>query len=526
MSSKKEQAYKTACYCRVSTEMQREKESIENQRSRLKQYCGDYSIEPAFYVDDGFSAKDTKRPALTRLIADIKNGEVKAVLVTKIDRITRSIKDLIDLLELFEEHSVSFKSITQPIDTASAMGRGFVRLLGEFAQLEREITSERVSEDMRHRAEKGVWNGGVMPYGYSRLNKKLVINEKEAKNLQAIFNKYINLESLRGVTHWLNSNSYKTRNGLTWATSSIRRVLSNPTYIGKTWYNKRVSSKTTHRLKNRPKEEWIVEDGKHEAIITKEIYDKVQAILERQFKEPKRKGSHYLLSGLVRCGHCGATLNGYTQKIKRNDKLKAYAYYKCHNNTSKGSSVCKGNTIQKDKLENTIIEKILSLAKDNKFRIDAKKALNEFNKQVMHEKTPLMKEKQDAERKNAQIVVKKKNLLERLEDDTIDKITYKARLEELDRETEANKTKIFYADSRLNDIGIEKLDFDSIYDIVKDFKRSWKYLDFQGKKDLLRTLVSKIELKHEDIRIDLFFLSDIMSNVCSRTGRDSWRRRA
>ncbi len=501
--------------------MQREKESIENQRSRLEQYCQEQGISPEFYVDDGFSAKDTNRPALTRLIADVKKGEVKAILVTKLDRITRSIKDLIELLELFEDHKVSFKSITQPIDTASAMGRGFVQIMGVFAQLEREITSERVSEDMRHRAKKGVWNGGVITHGYSSVDKKLIINEKEAKIIRTIFNKYIELESLRGVTHWLNSNNYKTRNGVTWATSSIRRILGNPTYIGKTWYNKRVSSKTTHRIKSRPKEEWIIEDGQHEAIVTNSVFEQAQQILEQQFREPKRKGSHYLLSGLIRCGHCKATINGYTQKIRRNDKLKSYSYYKCHNNTSKGTSVCPGNTIRRDILEEKVIESIMSLAKDKKFKIDAKKALEEFNKQILREKKPLAKEIESAERNNIQIEGKKKNLLARLEDNTIDKLTYKTRIAELDKEFESNKSKIYHAEARLNDIGIESIDFNSVYETIKDFKRNWKYLDFEGRKDLLRAMVSKIEVKGEDIKVDLFFLSDIMSNVCSRTGTGS-----
>ena len=521
MKKRKEQTYNIACYCRVSTEMQKEKESIENQKSRLLQYCNEQNLPYTMYEDDGYSAKDTKRPALSRLINDIKKHEVKTVLVTKLDRITRSIRDLLDLLELFEDYNVSFKSITQPVDTSSAMGRGFVRLLGEFAQLEREMTSERVGEDMRHRALKGVWNGGVVPHGYLVAEKQLKPQKDEAVVIAKIYDKYIELESLRGVTQWLNSKGYKTRNGATWATSSIRRILSNPTYIGKIWYNKRVSSKMTHKLKSRPEEDWIVAEGKHEPIVSPKTYDTVQVILARQRKEPKRKMSNYLLSGLVRCGRCGATLSGYTQKVRRGGKLKAYSYYKCHNNTSKGASVCTGNTIRRDILEEKVADTILSLAKDKEFKVDAKKALTAFNKKIVGERSPLMRQKTSAEKKNIQIVQKKKNLLERLEDNTIDKALYKRRIDELNAEFEDNKEKIYHSESKLNDIGIDTVDFNSVYEVVKDFKKSWRYLNFQGKKDLLSAIVSKIEVKDEDIKIDLYFLSDLMSNVCSRTGRDS-----
>ncbi|MFC1593916.1 recombinase family protein [Candidatus Omnitrophota bacterium] len=508
---------------RVSTDIQREKgESMANQKSRLIDYAEERHRSCRVYEDSGFSAKDTNRPALKRLINDVKNGKVEMVLVTKVDRITRRIKDLIDLLELFEEHDVKFKSLTQPIDTSSAMGRGFLNMLGVFAEMERGMVSERVGEDMRHRAKKGKWNGGVVPYGYALKDKKLFIHEDEAEIIKSIYKKYSELESLRGVTQWLNDNGRRTRNGKSWAAASISRILTNPTYIGKIWYNKRVSSKTTGKLKRRPKEQWIVCDGQHKPIVNEKLFNKVQGILKRQSQEPRRKMSEYLLSGLVRCGKCGGSLSGFTQRKITPKGEKMYSYYKCHAHMSKGSSVCKGNSINKQMLENLAVEKIISLADSREFRVDARKALDEFNRRTKREIKPLRDEIRKLGSRNASIEHKKINLLECLEDKAIDKQIYKNRVQELISEYEQNKSRIFELESKLNDSGIDVISFNSVYETVKDFRASWKYMDALGRKDLLWSLTSKIVVKDKHINIDLFFLPSLFSNISSRTDRGSW----
>ena len=505
-----------AAYCRVSTDIQKEKgESIDNQKSRLSEYAKGKHQNIKIYEDVG-SAKDTNRPALTRLIREIKEGKVKSVSVTKLDRITRSIRDLIDLLELFEDNGVDFKSITQPLDTSTAMGRGFLRLLGEFAQMEREMISERVGEDMRHRAKNGKWNGGVVPYGYRVENKKLYINHEESEVIKKIFNKYIKLESLRGVTHWLNKNGCKTRNGKTWAATSISRILSNPTYIGKLWYNKRSSSKTTGKLKNRPKEEWIKSNGQHKPIISGKMFNRVQEIIKRQTREPRRKMSNYLLSGLVRCGKCGGGMSGYTQKKVTYKGDMVYPYYKCNTHKSKGDSVCEGNSINKKMLESIVIEKVLELTESNKFKVDVKRALSAFNKKVKREENPLRSEKNRLDRRSNEISRKKRNLLECLEDGTIDKELYKGRIVELNLELDKNRSKLYEIESKINDIGIEDISFNSVYESIGNFKNNWKHLDYTGKKDLLWSIISKVVVKGEKIKIDLFFLPSLFSKVSSR----------
>jgi len=512
-----------AFYTRVSTQMQvKNGDSMENQKTWLVEHAvknkmSNYQI----YADEGFSAKDQKRPALQKLRKDIENGKVKSITVVKLDRLVRSMRDLLELLSFFEDHDIAFKSLRESFDTTTPNGILMLNMLGILGQWERMIIGDRVSENMHQRAKDGKWNGGPVPFGYFKKDKHILINPKEATLLRTIYDKYLETASLRAVTHWLNSNDYRTREGATWATSSIRRLLTNPTYIGKIWYSKRMSTKSGHKMKNRPKEEWIIVKGNHEAIIDEEIFNSIQKVIKSQGKTPVRVGSEYLLSGLVRCGKCDASMNGYSQRLFRCKQLKTYAYYKCHNATSKGKSVCKGNTIGKDMLEKLVIDKILSFANSEEFKISAKKSLDAFNKLVEDNRDPLEKEKMLLEKDNASVKTRKKTLLERLEDGTIDKDTYRGRIAELEKQSEDNKNRLLAIDVELSDVGAEIVSLDAVTNIIDNFQTNWKHLDYIGKRNLLLALISKITVVDKSIKVDLYFLSELMVRACPRMDRGS-----
>ena len=528
-----------ALYCRVSTDIQVERgESMDTQKEKLLEYAKGANLTPELYEDPGHSAKDMQRPALFRLLGDIRDKKVRSLTVTKIDRLTRNIRDLLHLMELFEEHNIVFKSLTQPIDTATVMGRAFLRLMGEFAQMEREMTSERVGEDMRHRAKNGKWNGGVIPYGFGVVDKQLVEEPSESAIINLIFDKYVERESLRAVTHWLNTNNYRTRNNVTWAASSIRRVLTNPTYVGKVWYNKRVSSKSGRKMVSRPKSQWIVVDGVHKGIVGEETFNTAQDILKQQYKEPRRKFSEYLLSGLIRCGYCGGSLNGYGQQRIRKGKLEQYFYYKCHNHASKGNSVCKGMAIRRQLIEDAVVKTIMLLWRDEDYKIKAKKALEEYNAQAENGRSPLNTELDTLRKRNNAIEDKLRILLENLENRYIDGATYKSRSKELIGELESNKSRVSAIESQLNSIQTNVVTFEAVCDALKNFELCWDGLELPQKKDLLASIIQNITVYKDRAEIKLYFLPDLhptkvvpeggKDNValCLRKGRGSSRRRA
>src|SRR5918912_1614179 len=173
-----------AGYPRVSTEMQMERDSLTNQVQALEAYGASHGSDLRLYREEGVSAKDTQRPALQRLLADVRAGRVEAVVVTKLDRISRSLHDLLDLMALFEAHGVKFISLRDNIDTSGPVGRFMLHILGAIAELERAITAERVAEDMKLRARRGKWNGGLAPYGRRMEDGQLVIVPEEAAVLE------------------------------------------------------------------------------------------------------------------------------------------------------------------------------------------------------------------------------------------------------------------------------------------------------------------------------------------------------
>jgi site-specific DNA recombinase len=169
-----------AGYVRVSTEMQVERDALKNQVQALEAYATAHALNIRLYTEEGISAKDTDRPKLQELLADVRAGRVRSIVVSKLDRISRSLADLLDLMRLFDEHEVKFVSLRDNIDTSGPVGRFMLHILGAIAELERGITAERVAEDMKLRARRGNWNGGLAPYGRRMEDGQLQVVPEEA----------------------------------------------------------------------------------------------------------------------------------------------------------------------------------------------------------------------------------------------------------------------------------------------------------------------------------------------------------
>src|SRR5277367_5351200 len=179
-------------YTRVSSRNQAEADysSLETQRERLEAYCKsqeDYTVYRV-YEDGGYSADSMDRPALKEMLRDIRDGKLNCILAYKIDRLTRSVRDFHALTDLFDRNDVKFVSVTQSIDTQNPMGRLLRNVLLDFAQFEREMTADRTRDKMHQRAQKGMWNGGNVPYGYVAENKRLVVHADEASRFSSCFN--------------------------------------------------------------------------------------------------------------------------------------------------------------------------------------------------------------------------------------------------------------------------------------------------------------------------------------------------
>ncbi|MDR2572599.1 MAG: recombinase family protein, partial [Oscillospiraceae bacterium] len=289
-------------YCRVSTEEQaKEGFSIKAQQDKLKDYIKIKGWEfYDIYIDDGISGKNIEsRPEVNRLIADVVKGNVENVLVFKIDRLTRSTKDLISLMDLFNENSCAFNSLMESIDTHTPSGRMFIKIIGIFAEFERENIIERVSVALEKKVREGyiLSNYNIVPYGYSRQigQREITINEEESKVVKEIFNLYLHKhKSFNAIATELNRRGILSSTGVKWGSYPVSYILSNPLYMGKVRY----STKDEKR--------YFEAEGKHEAIISEEIFSEVKSKMAKMQRIiRKRPHEENYFCGTLMCGECG-----------------------------------------------------------------------------------------------------------------------------------------------------------------------------------------------------------------------------
>lgn len=276
MSAKK---IRCAIYTRKSSEegLEQEFNSLHAQREACESFITSQKHEgwiavKTTYDDGGYSGGSMNRPALQTLIADIKEGKIDSVVVYKIDRLTRSLMDFSKLVEVFDQHQVTFVSVTQSFNTTTSMGRLTLNVLLSFAQFEREVTGERIRDKIAASRKKGLWMGGAVPAGYDLRDRQLVANPSEAKNIQQIFALYATHGSVKTVFHCLKqyhivspqrvSASGKISGKAPYSRGNIYRILRNPIYIGKVRHKDNIYN------------------GTHEAIIDHELWQRVQTQLD------------------------------------------------------------------------------------------------------------------------------------------------------------------------------------------------------------------------------------------------------
>jgi len=556
---------KAGIYVRVSTLMQIDKESLRFQEERLRQYCKsqEYSIYKV-YKEEGVSAKDTNRPKLAELLQDIREKKLQVVLVTKLDRISRSLRDSIELFRFFQDQECRFISITQNIDTTGAVGRFILNVLAAIAQVEIEIDSERSSEHMHHRAAAGKWNGGPICYGFTTRErlckelkalgkkdsealrkasevcpepKRLYLDGNEVPVVRKMYDYYLKFKSLRRATHLLNKDDLRTRKGKPWATPSVARILSNPTYIGKTWYGKRKSDIVTGKLKKISPEKWKIVKGEHEGIITEEIYNKVQKLLREKYVKPSRAEKAYLLKGLLRCGLCNGSMFGYTYHKKTPKGRVPYLYYRCQNSIQKGGSICRGMNIRGEEIEKSVERTILNLANDEKFLKDRELMLETYLGEVGSIKPDIEDGKKKLVLEEKRLEDKKAVLLDKLESRLIDDADFTDRYERIKRDLESVQDSMAELASKGETIDAKKLSMEISFEDLSNLKKTWPALDDEGRQLKLQAIIDKIVvhgIKNNKLKLTMnIFLDSLNSRkkagfveVVSRRGRDSSRRPA
>lgn len=348
-----------ALYPRVSTQEQSEHGySIGEQTERLKQYCkamgwNVYDV----YTDSGFSGANMERPALQKLIADIKTGNIDKVLVYKLDRLSRSQKDTLYLIEdVFIANGVDFVSMSENFDTATPFGKAMIGILAVFAQLEREQIKERITMGRVARAKQGYYHGGATtPIGYNYQNGELIIDEYEKMLVQEIYSEFLSGKSIRRITTDLNEKGtfhHKSDDGK-WVMYTVRSILKNRVYTGEVSFSRK----------------WY--QGNHEPIIDKETFEKAQNLLVSRANDFQNKKHNTAvksyLGGLLYCAHCGAK---YAKKKANNSG--GYCYYMCLSRSKvKPEYVidpnCKNKNWNTEKLDKLVFDEIRKIGLDESY---------------------------------------------------------------------------------------------------------------------------------------------------------------
>jgi site-specific DNA recombinase len=354
-----------AIYTRKSTDegLDQSFNTLDAQREAAEafirsQQAEGWEILPDRYDDGGFSGATLERPALKRLLQDIRAGKVSSVVVYKVDRLTRSLLDFARIIEVFDRHHVGFVSITQQFNTATSMGRLILHTLLSFAQFEREMIAERTRDKMSAARRKGQWVGGMPVLGYDVAPEggRLVVNEAEAAQVREIFKIYLREKSLMVTASELNGRGWtlkswttkegNLRSGRRFDKCNLSRLLINVVYVGQVNYR------------------GTLYPGEHPAIVDPEVFQKVQELLRHNGGNGGRSVRHKhaaILQGLLRCTPCKSPMwHSYTVK----DGRKRYRYYVCGRAQKEGWALCPTKSVPAAEVERFVVDRIRVLGRD------------------------------------------------------------------------------------------------------------------------------------------------------------------
>lgn len=507
-----------AIYCRVSTEEQSEKGySIDEQERLLEEWCKKmgYVIYKC-YSDRGISGKNIKdRPALKELLSDAKAGKFDMVISWKINRVSRKLEDVLKIVNLLEKNNITFKSYSEPFETDTPAGRMQFQMMALIGEFERGTIAQNVKMGMIAKAKSGNWCGGrVLGYDLVPNNSpeeekkgknKLKINEKEAEIVRFIFNEYSKGKGYKAITNQINKLGYKTKKGNDFSVGSIRDILTNPVYIGEIRYNVRQNWSEKRRRNINPNP--IRVKGKHEAIIDRELWDKVQLILESKKGKPSRiYDGEYPLTGILRCPKCGAgmVISRTTNTLADGSK-KRIAYYCCGNWKNKGTSVCNSNTIRVDKANEYVFKKIEELV-SNEAMIKA--VVKNINKERKDKVKPAKRLLGDIDKELEKLDKRKRKIFEAYEDDILTKEEFQTRKNELNE-----KIRILEEEKKplLNTISeevSEEIPYEFIKDILMNFSKILNSsVSREQQKKLLHMIISEITMNEsreiESIKLNI-----------------------
>jgi len=491
---------KVAIYARVSTEDQAEQGySIDAQLEILRKYCELYGKEVyKEYVDRGISGKSiVGRYELQQLLRDVEERKFDEVIVWKFNRMARKNIDLLQIVERLEKYNITFRSFSENFDTSTSMGKFALQMMGAVGELERNTIVDNVKLGLKQRAKKGEHNG-KLPLGYRAIpdpsgspkrSKLVVVVEAEAIIVRKIFELYAMGRGLKSIANELNHSGYKTKTGNTFSTTAIKEILNNPFYNGKIRYN-RYENWSNKRRRGKSAEP-IIADGKHEAIISDALWEKVQFLLQKKSFTPSRIfDGEFLLSGLIRCPKCGAAM--VASRTRSKSKTGEYInrlYYSCGAFRSKGSSVCSANSIRKQEAEEEVMSRLAEvLSKDRILKL----IVDKINQKLATRTLPLQAELERIRCQLEQAENNKRRYLDAFEQFKVDKTILAERMQKIQADISNLQVEKSRLELELAEDNTSPVSFVQIRELIHGFNQIITTAPFEQRKTLMHLFIKRI----------------------------------
>ncbi|GLB30059.1 serine recombinase [Lacrimispora amygdalina] len=520
-------------------------ESVENQIEMCKEYIATKlsqanNAEITVYEDEGFSAKNTDRPQFQQMLRDIKLNKPEYVVCYRLDRISRNVSDFSSLIEDLNNHNISFICIKEEFDTSKPMGKAMMYIASVFAQLERETIAERVRDNMLMLARTGRWLGGTTPTGFTsekiqeividgkiKTACKLKDNPEELKIVDCIFEKFLELRSVSGVSKYLIKQGIQSRTGKIFSLLGIKEILQNPVYCiadEDAWayftelhadicFNKSECSdkyallaynKRDYRKKSAPRqdvEKWIVAIGKHKGRVSGKKWVAIQNILKDNVptgtKPAIMHNDYSLLSGLIYCDKCKSRMFA-KQRSSKSTNNELYDYI-CNNKLRGGMDFCDCQNINGQQADDLVCEYLMQYTNESSGIYKLLERLK-HDLQGQTQKNPVAAIEDKIKKCNSEI----ENLINTLSHGNlgaafIERVNSK--ITELDNELTSLKEEQNRLQKDTNNIADRKIQVDMLSIALSSFKDNYNMLSMEEKRTLIKLMVKKIVWDGKDLHI-------------------------
>ena len=486
MRDEKRDPPRIAFYTRISTDEDHQKYSLGAQKERLEAFCkaqwdDDWKLHKIYR--DTESGTHMNRPGLEEMLYDAEAQAFNTLLVFRVDRLSRKVRELAQMVDELTKYGVVLKSITEPFDTANAAGKMMLQMLGVFAEFEHATIVERTKVGMEKKAKGGDWVGGVVPYGYQLDPEKgLIVHEEEAVIVKKMFKMYsFGQEGTHTICHKLNEAGHRKRSGKKWDKRVILHMIKNPLYVGKLRWRE------------------VVYEGNHDSIISEALFEKAKEIMQGRVEDLNGRrfhnGDERLLAGIIKCSRCKSHMVG----VSTHKKERRFPYYIC----SKRWNIkdCDQDYVRADLLETAIMQDIKTMFRDEGFMA---RIWEEANRRLSAEKPDVDKEIGKVEAQAGQTRARIDRYFEAFEAGTMKPELCNEKIQDLNARLEELEAEKRDLEGRRKALELPAIDREMLSGLVDDFEKVMAEGTNPQKKDLLRRLAKKV-LVHDRRTVEVWY---------------------